>query len=60
MVTYEFYVVDGCKEPDLIGILPERRKQPTRITHESILKWGRLAAGDYIDPNTIHYIRLEE
>ena len=26
----------------MIGILPERRKDPRRITKESVLKWGRM------------------
>ncbi len=59
MVVYEFYLNDGTGEPNLIGILPERRKDQLRITQESILKWGRLAAGSHVDPNNIYYIQVE-
>jgi len=59
MVTYEFYVNDGPKGPDLIGILPEKRRHSIRITRESIMKWGRLAAGSYVDPNSIYFVRVE-
>jgi len=59
MVTYEFYVRHGTKEPDLVGILPERRKNSLRVTFRSIMKWGRLAAGSYVDPNRIHFVRVE-
>ncbi len=46
MVAYELYLHDGIKEDELIGILPERRKDPNRITKESVLKWGRKVIGD--------------
>ncbi len=46
MVAYEVYVYDRLKGCELIGILPERRKDPKRITKESILKWGRMDLGD--------------
>ncbi len=42
MVAYEFYWRDDKGKNHLIGILPERRKNPERITHESILNWVRL------------------
>ena len=59
MMAYKFYLDDGCGEADLIGILPERRKNPRRITSKSIMKWGKLVAGSYVDPNSIHFIRIE-
>ena len=59
MMGYEFYLDDGCGGADLIGILPERRKHPRRITWKSIMRWGKLVAGSYVDPNRIHFIRIE-
>jgi hypothetical protein len=59
MVAYKFYLNDRREEPDLIGILPERRKNRRRITRKSIMKWGRLAAGSYVDPNSIYFIQIE-
>jgi hypothetical protein len=41
MTAYEFYWRDDVGREHLLGILPERRKNPTRITHESIINWGR-------------------
>ena len=58
MVVYEFYLNDGSEEPNLIGILPERRRSPLRITRESIIEWGKLAAGSYVDPSSIYFIRV--
>jgi SAM-dependent methyltransferase len=43
MIAYEFYHKDEMDNSHLIGILPERRKNPGRITNQSILnlvkKW---------------------
>ncbi len=57
--AYQFYAVnDGNEEPDLIAILPERRKDRGRITQESIIKWGQLAAGGYVDPINIYFVKI--
>jgi len=45
MVAYEVYSYDKINGYELIGILPERRKDPKRITKESVLKWGRMLLG---------------
>jgi len=60
MVAYLFYVNDACDEPNLIGILPERRKNQIRITPESIMKWGKLVAGGHVDAKTIYFTRVEQ
>ncbi len=46
MVAYEFYWCDEKAKEHCIGILPERRKIPERITQESILNWGWMVVGD--------------
>ena len=55
----KFYFNDGREEDSLIGILPERRKSRRRVTRKSIMKWGKLVAGSYVDPNSIHFIQME-
>jgi len=40
MVAYEFYWHDSTGGYQIIGVLPERRKDPERITQESIMNWG--------------------
>jgi hypothetical protein len=40
MVAYEFYCRDSIKGYQIIGVLPERRKNPSRITQESVMNWG--------------------
>ena len=59
MVAYQFYLNDGSEEATLIGILPERRKNRLRINQESIMKWGKLAAGSFVDPKKIYFIKIE-
>ena len=59
MVAYEFYVNDDIEEFHLLGILPERRKDPLRITKESIVKWGQLVAGDSVDIHNMYFIQIE-
>jgi hypothetical protein len=45
MVAYEFYGRDGKGKEYLIGILPERRKTPERISGKSIMNWvGKILA----------------
>ncbi len=41
MIVYKFYLRDAIKGDLFLGALPERRKNPKRITIESIINWGR-------------------
>lgn len=41
MEAYQFYRSDSQKGNHLLGVLPERRKDPARITQQSIMNWGR-------------------
>jgi len=59
MVAYEFYWDDEKGEEHLIGILPERRKNPERITEESIINWVREIVWDSERIKNIYYIKVE-
>jgi hypothetical protein len=62
MMTYEFYrrVPNWEEEDRLIGILPERRKDPQRITHQSIINLAKLLAPeDDVLNDKIYFIRKE-
>lgn len=59
MTRYQFYLDDKYGEPELIAILPERRKNHRRITQRSIMKLGKLVAGSHVDPSRIHFVRIE-
>jgi hypothetical protein len=53
MVAYELFSYDEKNGYEFIGILPERRKDPKRITKESVLKWGRMILGSNPDGKEI-------
>ncbi len=59
MVAYEFYWRDEKGKEHFIGILPERRKNPERITKESILNWGWKVIGDNPDVNNIYFVQVQ-
>ncbi len=46
MVAYEFYFLDFANGYELLGILPERRKDPRRITDASVMNWGKMLFGN--------------
>ena len=58
MVAYEFYWWDPIKGYRLAGVLPERRKNPERITHESVINLARELLGDNVDVNDIFFIKI--
>ena len=59
MIAYEFYWHEEGGEAHLLGILPERRKDPQRITEESIMKWGNLILGIQANIGSIYFVRVE-
>ncbi len=59
MVAYELYLYDELKGYELIGILPERRKDPKRITKESVLRWGRMLIGDSAGDKNIFFKQIK-
>ncbi len=58
MEAYEFYWRDPIKGNHLCGVLPERRKNPARITQESIMNWGKRNFGNKLDINDIVFIQV--
>jgi hypothetical protein len=59
MVGYKFYWRDPVKGYQLIGMLPERRRNPNRITKESVLNWGRKNFGNNLNPEDMFFIDVE-
>ena len=58
MVSYQFYCSDEKGKDHLIGILPERRVNPERITDRSIIKWAREIIGDGCHGRKIRFLRV--
>jgi hypothetical protein len=59
MLAYEFYWCDEKGKEHFIGILPERRQKPERITQESILNWGWKVIGDNSDVKDIYFVKVD-
>jgi hypothetical protein len=59
MTAYEFYYRDEKGKEHFIGILPERRKDPKRITKDSVLNWGWKVIGDSSDVKDIYFVSVD-
>ncbi len=59
MIAYEFYWLNGKGKEHLIGILPERRKDPERITNESVLNWGWKVVENNSDVQEIYFVKVD-
>jgi hypothetical protein len=55
MVAYEFYWRDPEGRYQIIGVLPERRKNPMRITTESVMNWGKMLLGNDVDSKNLFF-----
>jgi hypothetical protein len=58
MVAYELFSYDEKKGYEFIGILPERRKDPKRITKKSVVNWGRMVLGNRSEGKKIFFNRV--
>jgi hypothetical protein len=58
MLAYEFYLRDPVKGSELVGILPERRKDPARVTQESVLNWAENVFGNGLSNKDIYFIEV--
>jgi hypothetical protein len=59
MIVYEFYWYNPAKGYELLGILPERRKNPERITNKSIMGWSEKVFGTFLSPKDITFIQVK-
>jgi len=55
VVAYRVFSYDEKNGYEFIGVLPERRKDPKRITKESVLNWGRMILGNNTDGKKIFF-----
>ena len=58
MKGYELYRRDPIKGYQLIGVLPERRSNPKRITKESVTNWGKIYFGKNLEENDMFFFQL--
>ncbi len=61
MIIYKFYLRDPINGDIFLGSLPERRKNPRRVTEESpeesILNWGRIYFGKLANGREIFFTK---
>ena len=58
MMTYEFYFRNPIKGNELVGILPERRKDPSRITQKSVMNWIENVVSKGLNSKNIYFIQV--
>ena len=58
MVAYAFYMFEEIEKVHFIGLLPERRKNPKRITQESISSFVRTFLGNEADIDNLFFIEI--
>jgi len=58
MVAYEFYCLEPTGGYQIIGVLPERRKNPERVTQKSVMNWGEKFFGKELDTKDIFFIQV--
>jgi len=58
MEAYEFYWLDPKGGFEVMGVLPERRKDSARVTQESIMQWGKTIFSNDFDPKDIFFIQV--
>jgi len=59
VIGYELYWHDPIKGYQLIGVLPERRRNPKRITKESVMNWGIKYFGNNLNLNEMFFLEVE-
>jgi hypothetical protein len=59
MVAYAFYLFEGIEKIHFVVLLPEKRKNPKRITQESIFDYMRTILGKERDVDTLFFIEIE-
>ena len=58
MVAYEFYSLNPTGGYQIIGVLPERRKNSERVNEQSIMNWGKNLFAKELDNEDIFYIQV--
>jgi len=58
MEAYEFYWFNPLKGYELLGVLPERRKNSERITQRSVMGRAVNIFGDNLSTKDIYFIQV--
>ena len=58
VLAYEFYSRDPRKGIQFVGIFPERRKDPKRVSRDSIKKLGKRLIGKDLDSKELSFNKV--
>ena len=58
MIAYELYLYDPINGYRLLGILPERRRNPKRITKRSVLNWAETYFGADLNLKEVFFLEV--
>jgi hypothetical protein len=58
MITYSFYWLEEIDKVHFVGLLPERRKNPERITQQSISNFARTVIGNEVDVRSLFFLEM--
>jgi hypothetical protein len=58
MIAYEFYRDNSIKEAQLIRVLPEKRRTPSRINQASLMNWLKKVISNYLRTNGIDLFQM--
>ncbi len=58
MTAYEFYWLDDTKGYELLGVLPERRRNPARITDKTLLGWADKLFGNKFGTKDFYFVKV--
>ncbi len=58
MTTYSFYWLEEIDKVHFVGLLPERRKSPERITQQSISNFARTIIGNEVDVRSLFFLEM--
>jgi hypothetical protein len=58
MTAYEFYWRGEKDRAHLIGILAERRRNPERVSRESVMNWVKKVLGDEVGINNVFFVQV--
>ena len=58
MIAYAFYCLDPKAGYHVLGVVPERRKNPARITRNSVMDWGKVLFSNKSGNNKIFFIQV--
>jgi hypothetical protein len=59
MTAYELYYCDRTSKYHFVGVLREKRRNPIRITRESVMKWGKTVLSEDTDVKNLYFIQVD-